>query len=286
MNSRWMRIACIGLAVVALMCFGIGSATAANCPVKAPAGLLESGTLIVGTALDSAPMSFMGPGNRPTGIDVELARAIADTMCLQPKFLNITFTGLLPALGAKKVDILIARLGITEERKKAFDFVPYFLAGVQLITKKDSNLYFNQESDVCGYSTSLQDGSVEMVALERVKDKCPPNRPMTLKMYPNNNEALEQLRKGTTQVAFVDYPIASYVTSQTQMFQVASPILSGDGPGTPRHRDGVVVRKGDKEMYSAVEQSIKILQANGTYQKILAQFSLLGGYFDLSKEKY
>jgi ABC-type amino acid transport substrate-binding protein len=283
MNSRWIRIACTVLAVVALMTFGLDS-TAANCPVKAPSGLLEAGTLTVGTALDSPPMGFMGPGNTPTGFDVELARAIAETMCLQSKFLNLTFQGLFPALNAKKFDIISARVGITEKRKEAFDFVPDFLGGLRLITKKGSNLYFNREEDVCGYNTSLPSGSTESAALERVKEKCPPNRPMTLKLFPGNNEALEQLRKGTTQVAFIDWPIAAYAMQQAPgMFVEASPVLSGDGPGTPRHRNGIVVRKGDREMLTAIEQSMKFLQSNGTYQKILARFNLSAG--DVTKEK-
>jgi ABC-type amino acid transport substrate-binding protein len=67
------------------------------------------------------------------------------------------------------------------------------------------------------------------------------------------------------------------------MFVEASPVLSGDGPGTPRHRNGIVVRKGDREMLAAVEQSMKLLQSNGIYQKILARFNLSAG--DVTKEK-
>ncbi len=58
----------------------------------------------------------------------------------------------------RRFDIISARVGITEKRKEAFDFVPDLVGGLRLITKNGSQLYFNHEEDVCGYNTSLPAG--------------------------------------------------------------------------------------------------------------------------------
>src|SRR5581483_3541690 len=94
----------------------------AACPVKAPSGLVTPGTLTIGTMLTNPPQTFIEAG-RPAGLDIDLSRAIAETMCLKAEFVNVTFAGLFPGLMAKKFDYLSSGLGITPQRRETFDFV-------------------------------------------------------------------------------------------------------------------------------------------------------------------
>ena len=60
-------------------------------------------------------------------------------------------------------------------------------------------------------------------------------------------------------------------------FTIASPVLSGEPPGEPRHIDGLVTRKGDTEMYQAISSAFNNLVKNKTYDKILKQWNLEEG---------
>ena len=91
------------------------------------------------------PQMFIDAG-QPAGFEIDLARAIAGTMCLKPQFVNIAFGGLFPGLVAKKFDYITSGLGITPQRQQVFDFVPYLAGGIQLVVRKDSGLHFKDEN--------------------------------------------------------------------------------------------------------------------------------------------
>lgn len=251
------------------------AANAASC-IPAPNDLVEPGALTIGIATGVPPMAYMD-GNKPTGFDVQIGEALAKAMCLTPKLVNMPFTGLLPAVDARKVDLVSASAGITPARQKVFEMEPYFVGGVSLVALKKDNIKFKDEYDACGHSVSTRAGSVEAHALEIAKAKCPADKPMDLKVYSSDNEAMQQLYKGVVQASFLDWPIATYTVNVDPRVASASPILSGDGPNTPRHIDGLLMRKGNSSLVTAVKVSLNQLFSDGTYDKLLAQKKLEEG---------
>ena len=253
-----------------------GVARAAGCPVKAPSNLVQAGTLTFGTINPPAPAGVTVPPQQ--GFEEDLVRALAETMCLKPQFTALAFAGLFPALNAQKFDGAIAGIGVTAEREKSFDFVPYLLGGLRMVVRKDSGLYFKSEADVCGHRIAALAGSVQARDLEKYKPGCPADKPMDIVIYPTNNEIAEQLRKGTVQVVFFDWsPAGAMVERNPQDFALGSPVLSGEPPGEPRHRVAIMLRKGDAPMKAAIEQALDALRKNGSYEKLLAKWGLQEG---------
>jgi len=249
---------------------------AADCPVSAPSNLTNSGKLTIATHLTTPPQGFLD-NDKPAGFAIEIGAAIAEQMCLQSEFVNIAFAGMFPGLDAKKFDTIIAGVGITPERQKAFDFVPYFQGGVRLIVRKDAKRKFNSEDDLCGLSVATQAGSTEAIGLERAnRETCPEGKKIEILAYPNFNEAVQQLRKKVAEVAFVDWPFANYLAQTVPELALGSPILSGT-PGRPRNKHGMVVRKGDTAMFNALSDSLKRIQASGRYDQILAKWNVTEG---------
>ena len=252
------------------------AAAQTQCPVKAPGGSVTPGTLTVGTAFGTPPQNFL-VDNAPTGSDVEIMQAVAAQMCLKADFVNLAFAGLFPALNAKKMDVVTAAVGITAQRQESLDFVPYFLGGLRLIAKTGSPRY-QTEADACGHSIGALAGSVEDRDLAKYKDTCPAAKPMQVNTYPSNNEVVEQLHKGTIQIAFLDWPLAAYTVQKSNgELMEASPVLTGEPPGQPRHREGITFRKGDTDIEKAVSQAFANIQKNGTYDKILKKWNLADG---------
>jgi len=278
MNHPNLKKIAEAAAVVGALCIAPQMAWAqASCAAKPPA-LVEPGVLTIGTNFAAPPMGFLKE-DKPAGFEPELMTALAKSMCLEAKFVNLSFQGLFPALIAKKFDVISSRVGITDERSKTFDFVPVFVGGLRLITKKDANLRFNTETDVCGVSVAIVAGSTQMAALERAKADCPTGKPMDMKVFAGMNEAVHEVKKGSAAAAFIDWPVAAYVIQQDpNNFVEASPILSGKGgPSTPRNRNGLVFRKGDDANRAVVEAAFKRLVQDGTYTAILNKWNLSGG---------
>jgi len=247
---------------------------AAACAIKAPPELVESGSLTFGTTLGTPPQGF-SQGDKPAGLDIDVASALATEMCLRPQFVNLAFAGLFPALGARKFDAVIAGVGITKQREETYDFVPYFLGGLRLVVRKDSGLIFKDEKEVCGHVVAALAGSVEVRDLEKYNPGCPEGRKMEVHVFPTNNEVLEQLRKKVVEVIFIDWPFAAYTVQQNpEDFAIGSPVLTGEAPGEPRHREGIMIRKGDTAMKTALADALAKIQTDGSYDKILAKWNL------------
>lgn len=279
---RSTLLACVAAASVAFVAAGCSSSTGSTsdaassgtCPVKPPNDLVNQGRLTFGTSLTLAPQDYQENG-KPTGSDIEIAQAIAKQMCLTPDFVNYDFQGILPAINAKKVDAGIATFGITPERQKAFDFVPYFIGGQAMLANKSSNLKVDGIEAVCGHTFAVMSGSVELANLQKAAPKCPGGKKLNYSVYPSMPEIVQQLLKGTQQLAYVDWTAAAYaVKQQPEQLALASSIFSGRGASTPPNIEGIAVRKGDTETSKALSQALNAVVNDGTYTKILKKYGL------------
>lgn len=116
----------------------------------------ERGHLIIGTSADYAPREFhMMVDGKDTivGYDIDIAREIANDMGVELKIQDMSFDGLLTALNAGHVDMVIAGMVATPERLEAVDFsISYGKSsdindGQKLVIRaEDKDLYKDIES--------------------------------------------------------------------------------------------------------------------------------------------
>jgi ABC-type amino acid transport substrate-binding protein len=93
----------------------------------------ESGILRVGLDPTYPPFEVADDGG-VTGLDVDLAHALAAELGLRAEFVYFGYDGLYDALATKQVDVLLSALVIMPERRRDFDYSePYFNAGEILV---------------------------------------------------------------------------------------------------------------------------------------------------------
>jgi polar amino acid transport system substrate-binding protein len=269
-----VKLAAIALSSLALIVPGV--AAAADCAVRAPGGLVKAGKLTIATELTAPPHAFFDE-DRVVGFAVEIGQALARQMCREAEFVPVAFAGMLAGFNARKFDIVVAGVGIKPEREQSFDFVPYFQGGVRLVVEKNSKMWFESEKDLCGRKVATQTGSSEAIGLERAnREACPVGKKIVIMGYPSFTEAVRALRRKAAEVAFVDWPFANYLAQMVPDLALASPIFS-ETPGSPRNKQGMVVRKGDGETAAALADALARIQANGEYDQILAKWNLSDG---------
>lgn len=97
--------------------------------------------LVVGIELASPPFDMTDERNQPTGIDVELARALADSLHKELVIRNTAFVGLIPALQTGKIDLILSSMTITAQRAESIDFSdPYVHMGICLLVNAGSDV--------------------------------------------------------------------------------------------------------------------------------------------------
>lgn len=95
-------------------------------------------TIKMGTNAEFEPFEYRD-NERIVGFDIEIANEIANDMGKKLEVEDMNFDSLVAALTTKKVDMVIAGMSVTEEKKESVNFSdPYFNASQVIIVRKDS----------------------------------------------------------------------------------------------------------------------------------------------------
>lgn len=135
----------------------------------------ESGKIVVGTASGYPPYEFIdaSKGDKTViGIDMEIAQALADKLGVKLEVQDMNFQSLLSSLTSGKVDIAIAGINPTDERRKTMDFSDDYLPTEQmvLIRKADADKYKSLE-DLYGKTIGVQKSTTqETLTKNEIKD--------------------------------------------------------------------------------------------------------------------
>ena len=178
-NKKWLAL----LSLAFLVVIGL-----AGCGKKSDDSLQQikdKKVLTMGTSADYAPFEFtiMKNGKKEyVGYDIMVAQKIADSLGVKLKVQNMEFSSIISELQDHKVDIALAGMNVTPQRKKAVDFSkPYNTIadtkgasfGVQqsstqeTIAKTQTKAKLVSESLVTGLATDLKSGKLDGVVLAK-----------------------------------------------------------------------------------------------------------------------
>jgi len=179
-------VAFSGIALSAL-----AQAHAAELPAV-PAAIKDAGQLRAGVRCDQPPYGFQDNSGQFAGVEVEMAKQVA-LWALGSRdkvsFTCVTAENRVPQLLGRKVDFLIATLGVTPERQRVIDFTtPYRWGASDVVVKKDSDI--RKIADLKGKTLATLKGSVQAKWFE---DHMPDVK--TLRMN-SAADALQTFRQG------------------------------------------------------------------------------------------
>lgn len=134
------------------------------------AAIEDAGTIKIGMLVDFPPFGILDTSGQPDGYDADVAKALAEYLGVTPEIVPVTGPNRIPYLLSGQVDVLVASLGITEERAQKVDFSsPY--AGISIAVYGDSGVEVTDAAGLAGQSiavarASTQDSGVTAVAPE------------------------------------------------------------------------------------------------------------------------
>lgn len=215
--------------------------------------------LYVGTNAEFQPFEYLENG-KIVGFDVDLIEEIAKSMGKEIQWKNIAFDGLLPALQAKKLDIIIAGMTATKEREKFVNFSQtYYEANQMMIIHKENptvnsfdNLKGHDVGVVLGYT-----GDIVVSELDGVK----------IHRYNAASEAIMALKAQKIEVVVLDSePAKNYAKQNSDLALIDTDVA--------KEKYAIAVRKNDKELVEAIDKALNELKANGTYDKLIKKYFL------------
>lgn len=213
--------------------------------------------IYVGTNAEFPPFEYLEK-EKITGFDIELMEEIGKIIGADIKIVDMSFDGLLPALQMKKVDVVIAGMTATEERKKTVAFTqPYYTAN-QVIIVKNNNNSIKTFNDLKGKKVGVMLGFTGDVVVSEISG---------VKVERFNAAYAGILALNTDKVDAVvldSEPAKNYVTQNKNI-----KIIESD---SAKENYAIALRKNDKKLLEKIENALKEVKNNGTYDKLLKKY--------------
>jgi len=123
----------------------------------------QRGVLIVGTSADWPPFEYVDKDSNIVGIDIEIAKRIAQELGVKLEVKDMKFAALIEAVRNGLVDIVLADMTPTAERGKQVDFsIPYYFSkGNAVVVLKDRLGSFGGVADLYGKKIGVQLGTIQ-----------------------------------------------------------------------------------------------------------------------------
>ena len=145
------------------------------------AAIKASGVLRIGMECDYAPFNWMVTeptetsekiqgGGYADGYDVYFSRMIAEELGVEVEIVKLEWSGLTLALESGTIDLIIAGMSPTEERKQTVDFTNAYYTGKKVIVVRNDSKYLNAKSleDFSGATLSAQLNSLHYDLIDQV----------------------------------------------------------------------------------------------------------------------
>lgn len=240
-----------------------GNTTGETTDSAAIAKIKERGKLVVGVKYDTRLFGLKDPASgNVEGFDIDISKAIAkhilgDENAIELK--EVTSKTRIPMLNNGEIDMVVATMTITEERKKEVDFSDvYFQAGQSLLVKKGSPITGLQ--DVTKDTKIL--GSKGATSIKNIKEKVPG---VTVLEFDNYQDAFAALKAGQGDALTTDDAILYGMASQDDGYEVVGEPFT-DEPY------GIAVQKGNTDVVKAVNDTLAELKSNGEYDAIYTKW--------------
>jgi ABC-type amino acid transport substrate-binding protein len=183
-------------------------------------GLIDEGTLRVGSDIDFAPFEFIEAGE-PRGFDVDLMNEIGDRLDLEVEFVNTGFDGIFSQLAIGEFDAIISAITITEERRETIEFSePYFAANQGLATLDGS--------DINGVGDLTAETRVAVQAATTGAEYAQANFDVTIVEFPTSPAAFAALESGQVDAVFIDLPVIGARIAGTLEDEADAPVADDE----------------------------------------------------------
>ena len=221
-------------------------------------GKEDSDVLYVGTNAEYPPFEYLDENGNVAGFDIDLMNEIAKIIGKKIEIKDMTFDGLIPALEANTIDIIIAGMTVNESKKKIMNFsIPYYEVRQNIIV-------LDNNTDITNLS-SLNNKRVAVVLGYRADNILSTNEAVTLERYNRTADTVLALQSGKVDAAVIDSPVAIGYVKNNEGLKIVDTY-------SDIQELAIGFRKKDVQLMEDVNNAMNILQTNGVYDSLLEKY--------------
>lgn len=221
------------------------------------------GKIVLGTAADYPPYEFVADIDgqlEVVGFDIDIAREIANDLGVELEIRDMDFDGLLAALVAGNIDIIVAGMVPTEEREESVDFsIPYYSTEQRFLVRAEDVGKLTTIESLAGKRIGAQISTVqEQIAAEQIQD------PAELRFISRINDLILDLKSGRIDgIVLVGTVASSYANADAKL--ALSEISFGQEDGV-----AIAIAKGNDDLTEFINATLERLMAGDLINQFIA----------------
>jgi polar amino acid transport system substrate-binding protein len=241
---------CAAAATLAILALVSGSARAGSLD-----DIRARGELVVGTKADYQPFGFRNDSGAIVGFEPDLAAELAKALGVKLRLAPVVATTRVSLLASGDIDLVIATMNITPERRTQVDFVEptYYASGVNVLAPKSAHLRVWQQlrdKPVCTVEGAFYVGEI--------KDRYGPD----MHLYKDTNQVYEAVKSGECVAAYDDAALIGQL-QKPEWRDYEMPLRS-----ILIQPWGMAVKLGNAELAATVGEKIKEWHRDGHIQEV------------------
>ncbi|MDR1249638.1 MAG: ABC transporter substrate-binding protein [Treponema sp.] len=222
---------------------------------------LEAGVLSVGMEIGYPPMEYYdSDGSTPIGFDVTLAKALAEKLGLQAKFVDTAWDGIFAGVDTGKYDCIISAVTVTDARLEAHNFTkPYVGNAMSLVLLKNSSITARTPAELAGLGVAYQEETTADFYMAGLAEK---GLQFTPYEYDKVMYCFDELRLGRVDAIITDSLVAvDYVAPADSPFEI---VWQGEADEV----FGICLKKGNDALTAELDKALDALFAEGAMLRI------------------
>lgn len=222
---------------------------------------LADGVLTVGTNAEFPPFEYVDDNGEPDGFDIALIKAIGEKLGVEVEVENMEFASLVSSIGSK-IDVSIAGMTVTDERKESVDFSNSYYEAVQYVILPAGSEIATAD-DLVGKTIGVQLGTTgDFIATDDIADS-------TVQQYNKAVDAVNDLINGRIDCVIIDKNPALVFESK---FEGQVTAVDGAQFDFEPEEYAIAMPKGDTALVDAVNAALEEIKADGTFDELVKTY--------------
>lgn len=270
--KRMKLAVCLALALA--LCIGLmagcsGSATPTPAPSapaasSTPAPAPEKTTLTMGTNAEFPPYEFY-EGGAVTGIDAEIAAAIAGKLGMELVIEDMEFDSIISSVKSGKIDMGMAGMTVTDERLEEVNFTTSYATGVQVIIVPEDSAIASVDdllAEGASHTIGVQLSTTgDLYATWDIEDE----GLGTVDRYNKGADAVMALKNGQVDCVIIDNEPAKAFVAANEGLKILDTAYATEDYA-------ICIAKENTELLEQVDTALQELIADGTVQSIIDKY--------------
>ena len=274
--SKYLVMVAVGVMVAALALVGCSSggssksasASSASASASSAASgemqLITSGKLTIATSPDYPPFENLENGQY-VGLDIEIAKAVAKELGLEPEFKTLQFDAIIPAIAAGgQADIGISGFSVDPDRAKEIDFTKTYYIDDQSVAVMNNSAITDQNADTelnkDGVIIAVQSGTTGETYVQENYPKA------TVQAYGNSTDAFAAMQSGQANAVCTNKAVVEAMLADAYKdAKIVMAIATGE-------EYAIVVSKDNPALTTAINTALDKLTKDGTIEALINQY--------------